>query len=79
MSTCVLLDGYGSMPYYPLKDVKQLIRTNRIEIRGNALGKAIFHFGWGPAEIKKCILKLNDRPYKTDKIDAFVKSQKCPR
>jgi hypothetical protein len=55
------------MPHYPIKDVKQLIRLDQIHINPNALATALNDFGWGPAEIKKCLLKLNSRPHRIDR------------
>lgn len=48
-------------PTYPLRDVKRLIRANSIHIQPNAALTAWNDFGWKTADIKKCLLKLNDR------------------
>ncbi len=54
-------------PHYPLADVKAKIRAGAFEIRPNALDGARDGFGWGPDEIKKCLLKLNDKDHSLDK------------
>lgn len=48
-------------PSYPLKDVKALIKENKFRVNSNAAEDAYDEFGWRTNEIKKCILKLNDR------------------
>ncbi len=50
-------------PSYPLKDVKQLIRANHVFIQPNAIVDAWDDFGWRSDDIKKCLLKLNDKYY----------------
>ncbi len=50
-------------PSYPLKEVKQLISANHVLIQPNALVDAWNVFGWRPDDIKKCLLKLNDKYY----------------
>lgn len=52
---------------YPLKKVKGLLRSGHYRINGNALISAEDDFNWGPAEIMKCLLKLNNRHYVDDK------------
>src|SRR6266567_725821 len=54
-------------PYYPLAEIKEKIRDGHLEIKPNALDDAWDIFGWGPNEIRKCLLKLNDRDYTADK------------
>lgn len=51
----------SSGPSYPLKEIKTLIRKNKIYIQPNALQDAYDDFGWRASEIKKCLLKLNDK------------------
>lgn len=48
-------------PSYPLKNVKQLIRLNHVFINPDALDDARDDFGWRSMDIKKCLLKLNDK------------------
>lgn len=50
-------------PSYPLKDVKQLIHENHVFINQNAIADAWDDFGWQSDDIKKCLLKLNDKYY----------------
>jgi len=54
-------------PYYPLASVKAKIRAGELEIKRNAQDRARDAFGWGPDEIKKCLLKLNDKDHSADK------------
>jgi len=56
-----------SKPSYALKDVKALIRSNDVLIRSNAIRYALNDFGWDASDIINCLLKLNDRPYSTNK------------
>jgi hypothetical protein len=46
---------------YPLKKVKELLKSGHYRINGNALISAENDFNWGPAEIIKCLLKLKSR------------------
>lgn len=48
-------------PSYPLKEVKRLIRENKIRVNPNAAQTAYDDFGWRTVEIKSCLLKLNDK------------------
>lgn len=50
-------------PFNPLITVKARVRADDVRFEGNALMDAYFHFGWGEVEIKKCLLRLNDRFY----------------
>jgi hypothetical protein len=50
-------------PSYPLKDVKELIRINKILFGRNAVRYAFNDFGWNTSAMKKCLLRLNDRYY----------------
>jgi hypothetical protein len=52
---------------YPLKKVKELLKSGHYVIKLNALESADDDFNWGPAEIKKCLLKLNSRHYVDDR------------
>ena len=55
-------------PHYPLSDVKKLIREGRkIKIKPNATSRAWDDFGWKSDDIKKCLLKLNDKYHPDDK------------
>ena len=54
-------------PHYPLSNVKNLIRQREIRIRPNAAQRAYDDFGWTTAEIKKCLLKLNDKYHPDDR------------
>jgi hypothetical protein len=46
--------------------VKALIRADDLLITRNAIRYALNDFGWGASNIKKCLLKLNDRYYNDD-------------
>ena len=48
-------------PSTALKDVKALIRADDIFIKPDAIRYALNDFGWNASDIKKCLLKLNDR------------------
>ncbi len=48
-------------PSYSLKDVKALIRENKVYVNPDVAKDAFDDFGWKANEIKNCILKLNDR------------------
>jgi hypothetical protein len=50
-------------PSYALKDVKALIRADNILFGRNAIRYAQADFGWNASDLKKCLLKLNDRYY----------------
>ena len=50
-------------PSYPLRDVKALIKEDKVYINPDAAQDAYDDFGWSTKEIKKCISKLNDRYY----------------
>jgi len=56
-----------SSPHYPLAGVKAKIKAGEFEIKPNGLDGASNDFGWGPEEIKKCLLKLNDKDHAADK------------
>lgn len=53
-------------PHYPLKDIKSLIKANHYRFNPNALESGHWDFGWGPTEMTKVILRLNDRWYKSN-------------
>lgn len=53
-------------PFYPLREVKALLRVNHFQINTNAIQSARDDFEWGPDEIVKCLLRLNDRDYAND-------------
>lgn len=53
-------------PYYPLKDVKALLRINHYCINPPAVQSAWGDFMWGNDEIVKCLLKLNSRHFVSD-------------
>ncbi len=57
--------GLYPKPAYPIKDVKALVKAGKIRINSNAVESAWNDFSWGIDEIKKCILKLNNK-YHTD-------------
>ncbi len=63
-------------PSYPLKGVKALIRANKVRYNNNATIDAYNDFGWKTKEIKKCLLKLNDK-YHLDNLknNHFYKSE----
>ena len=48
-------------PSYPLKNVKTLIKENKIYVNPDVTKDAYDDFGWRIKEIKRCLLKLNDR------------------
>jgi hypothetical protein len=50
-------------PYYPLKDIKNLVREGAVRINIDVQSDAWDDFGFKPSDIKKCILKLNDREH----------------
>lgn len=54
-------------PYNPLKTVRARINNNDFRIQQDALEDAHNDFNWTGVEIKKAILKLNDRYYFDDK------------
>ena len=63
-------------PSYPLNDVKKLIRDNNVFINDNAQEDAWNDFNWRLSEIKKCLLKLNDKYHKLDREkNHFVKTE----
>lgn len=51
-------------PHYPIKRIKALLREKKFRINGNALESALDDFGWGPTEIVKCLMRLNDKFHK---------------
>ena len=53
-------------PFYPLKQVKSLIRANHYRINPNALQTAKDDFEWDCNDIAKCLLKLNGKDYAAD-------------
>lgn len=63
-------------PHYPLSNVKKLIKEGKFLIRPNAIQYAWDDFGWKPADIKKCLLKLNDKYHPDDqKNNRFYKTE----
>ena len=59
-------DNQNKLKPYPLKKVKGLLRSGHYRINQNALISAEDDFNWGPADIMKCLLKLNNRHYVDD-------------
>ena len=55
-------------PYNPLKTVRARINSNDFRIQQDALEDAHNDFNWTGVEIKKAILKLNDRYYFDNKL-----------
>jgi len=55
------MNASSQKPSYSLKNVKQLIRANNVLINQNAMVDAWNNFGWRPEDIKRCLLKLNDK------------------
>jgi hypothetical protein len=53
-------------PYYPIKDVKLLIKANHFHFNDNALEDGYNCFRWGPEQMSATILRLNDRWYLSD-------------
>ena len=63
-------------PHYPLLNVKNLIRQGQILIRRNAAERALNDFGWTSDEIKRCLLKLNDKYHPDDpRRNRFYKTE----
>jgi len=63
-------------PSYALRDVKALIRADDVLITQDAIRYALNDFGWDASDIKKCILKLNDRYHFDDpKKNHFYKTK----
>jgi len=62
---------------YPLKRVKELLKSGHYKINGSALDSAENDFNWGSAEIKKCLLKLNSRHYVADKRKNHYYKTEC--
>ena len=63
-------------PHYPLSEVKKLIREGKLYLQPNATADAWDDFGWRVADIKKCLLKLNDKYHSGDKEkNHFYKSE----
>lgn len=54
-------------PFNPLKRIRQRVNANDINIHPNALQDARDDFKWCRDEIKKCLLRLNDKYYFEDK------------
>ena len=54
-------------PHYPLSDVKKLIREGKFFFQPDATKDAWDDFGWKSADIKKCLLKLNDKYHSNDR------------
>lgn len=48
-------------PFNPLALVKASVRAGDVLFAGDSLHDANYFFNWGEEEIKKCVLKLNDR------------------
>jgi len=53
-------------PYYPLRDVKNLLRCNHFEFTDDALESGHNDFEWGGSEMTQALLRLNDRLHKLD-------------
>lgn len=53
-------------PHYPLKVVKEMPRYGHYVLNPDAQNDARSDFGWGPLDVKKCLLKLNDRYHDDD-------------
>lgn len=54
-------------PFYPIGQIKAMIRSGNIEVKQPALETAYNDFLWTQAEIEKCLLALNDRFYEDDR------------
>jgi Motility quorum-sensing regulator, toxin of MqsA len=62
-------------PIYPLNYVKKLIKENKINFNWKTI-HAFEDFGWKSEEIKKCLLKLNDRYHPDNPLkNHFYKSE----
>ena len=54
-------------PFYPLNEVKDLVRSGNVRIRGNALEGAREAFGWSMSDILDALLRLQVKHfYKKD-------------
>jgi len=53
-------------PFYPLKTIKEKIRSADIKINGNALQSAFSDFGWDANDIAVSLKKLNDKYHPID-------------
>jgi len=62
-------------PHYALRDVKTLIKTGRIQINSDAASDAFNDFGWRTEDMKKCLLKLNDRPHRINSKNHYYKTK----
>ena len=62
----LLVNEMSHKPHYALRDVKALIRTGRIKINPDVITDALNDFGWRAKDIKRCLLKLNDRPHRVN-------------
>ena len=56
-----------SRPFYPLSEVRELVKSGRVLVHSKALDGARDAFGWGIADILDAITKLEPRHfYKMD-------------
>jgi len=55
-------------PKNPLRFIRARVNADDVRIQPNAVQEAYDDFEWGRAEIKKCLLKLNDRYYYLDRL-----------
>ena len=63
-------------PHYPLSDVKKLIRAGKFFPEPVVTKDAWDDFGWKSDDIKKCLLKLNDKYHPDDrKNNHFYKTE----
>ncbi len=64
-------------PSNPLSTIKAKIKNNEIQINSNAVQKALDDFNWDSNDVKKCLLKLNDRVHSDDpNKNHFYKAEK---
>jgi len=54
-------------PHYPLSDVKKLLREEKFYFEPVVTNDAWDDFGWKSDDIKKCLLKLNDKFHSDDR------------
>lgn len=60
-------------PSYPLSLIRKMVETGKVRINPKpALEDAMYYFGWGKEEIKKCLLKLKPSDFhKTETHSKF--------
>jgi hypothetical protein len=54
-------------PHYPLSELKKLIGEDKVYFEPDATKDAWDDFAWKSDDIKKCLLKLNDKYHSDDR------------